>query len=49
MSGRDKGRGFCFECSTEFDIEMLAHPCPECGSDRWLQDPKAQERMGAQR
>lgn len=35
----DKGEGYCFDCEARFEIEMLSHPCPECGSDRWAQDP----------
>jgi hydrogenase nickel incorporation protein HypA/HybF len=25
------GRGLCLECSTEFSVDSLYEPCPECG------------------
>lgn len=40
----DKGEGYCFECEARFQIGMLADPCPECGADRWVQDPKERYR-----
>ena len=37
---REKGEGYCFDCDSRFEIEMVTSPCPECGSERWVQEPE---------
>lgn len=34
-----KGRGYCFDCHTEFDVEKLSAGCPSCGSKNWWSEP----------
>ena len=43
-----KGKGYCFDCKTEFNYIKLSAGCPRCGSDNWVPESQDETKKRSQ-